>query len=140
MEQILEAQALMPELLLVDTDVIIDYLRGQVDAVTYIESLTNTPKLNQQAAQQGAATDRLQLRSSFLLAALPAAGELGRCVAAPAWMKPCGLEYSGRRYIIALNASTRVGASVADALLFSRGVLVFWSCSVSVLTWVLVSA
>ncbi len=32
------------------------------------------------AAQQGAAPDRLQLRS--FLAALPAAGELGRCVAA----------------------------------------------------------
>jgi predicted nucleic acid-binding protein len=31
----------MPELLLIDTDVIIDYLRGQADAVTYIESLTN---------------------------------------------------------------------------------------------------
>lgn len=31
----------MPELLLLDTDVIIDYLRGQVDAVAYIESLTN---------------------------------------------------------------------------------------------------
>ncbi len=30
------------------------------------------------AAQQGAAPDRLQLRSSFLLTALPAAGELGR--------------------------------------------------------------
>ena len=29
-------------------------------------------------AQQGAAPDRLQFRSSFLLAALPAAGELGR--------------------------------------------------------------
>ena len=34
------------------------------------------------AAEQGAAPDRLQLRSSFLLAALPAAGELGRSVAA----------------------------------------------------------
>lgn len=32
---------LTPELLLLDTDVIIDYLRGQVDAVAYIESLTN---------------------------------------------------------------------------------------------------
>jgi len=30
------------------------------------------------AAQQGAAPDLLQLRSSFLLAALPAAGELSR--------------------------------------------------------------
>ena len=28
-------------LLFIDTDVIIDYLRGQVDAVAYIESLTN---------------------------------------------------------------------------------------------------
>ena len=36
------------------------------------------------AAQQGAAPDRLQLRSSFLLTSLPAAGELGRCVAASA--------------------------------------------------------
>ncbi len=36
----------------------------------------------QQATQQGAAPDRLQLRSSFLLATLPAAGELGRCAAA----------------------------------------------------------
>jgi len=35
-------------------------------------------KRNQQAAQQGAAPDRLQLRSSFLLTSLPAAGELGR--------------------------------------------------------------
>ena len=34
------------------------------------------------AAQQGAAPDRLQLRSSFLLAKLPAAGELGRCIVA----------------------------------------------------------
>lgn len=31
----------MPELLLLDTDVIIDYLRGQVDAVAYLESLAN---------------------------------------------------------------------------------------------------
>lgn len=31
----------MPELLLIDTDVIIDYLRNQVDAVAYMESLTN---------------------------------------------------------------------------------------------------
>lgn len=31
----------MPKLLLVDTDVIIDYLRGQADAVAYIEILTN---------------------------------------------------------------------------------------------------
>ena len=31
----------MPEVLLIDTDVIIDYLREQVDAVAYIESLTN---------------------------------------------------------------------------------------------------
>jgi predicted nucleic acid-binding protein len=31
----------MLELLLIDTDVIIDYLRGQPDAVTYIESLAN---------------------------------------------------------------------------------------------------
>ena len=30
----------MPELL-IDTDVLIDYLRGQADAVAYIESLTN---------------------------------------------------------------------------------------------------
>ncbi|MGB2682324.1 MAG: type II toxin-antitoxin system VapC family toxin [Candidatus Competibacter sp.] len=41
MEQILKAQALMSELLLIDTDVIIDYLRGQVNAVDYIERLTN---------------------------------------------------------------------------------------------------
>jgi len=34
------------------------------------------------SAQQGAAPDRLQLRSSFLLTSLPAAGELGRSVAA----------------------------------------------------------
>lgn len=32
---------LMLELLLIDTDVIIDYLRGQPDAVIYIESLTD---------------------------------------------------------------------------------------------------
>ena len=31
----------MSEPLLIDTDVIIDYLRGQVDAVSYIEGLTN---------------------------------------------------------------------------------------------------
>lgn len=31
----------MTELLLIDTDVIIDYLRGQADAVAYIEGLTN---------------------------------------------------------------------------------------------------
>ncbi len=31
----------MAEALLIDTDVVIDYLRGQIDAVTYIESLTN---------------------------------------------------------------------------------------------------
>lgn len=31
----------MPEPLLIDTDVIIDYLREQEDAVAYIESLTN---------------------------------------------------------------------------------------------------
>ena len=37
------------------------------------------PKSDQQAAQQGAAPDRLQLRS--FLAPLPAAGELSRCVA-----------------------------------------------------------
>ena len=42
----------------------------------------------QTAAQQGAAPDRLQLRS--FLAALPAAGELGRCVAAPARMREAG--------------------------------------------------
>ena len=29
------------ELLMIDTDVIIDYLRGQVDAVSYIEGLAN---------------------------------------------------------------------------------------------------
>ena len=29
------------EILMIDTDVIIDYLRGQVDAVSYIEGLTN---------------------------------------------------------------------------------------------------
>ncbi len=34
------------------------------------------------AAQQGAAPDRLQIRSSCLLAALSAAGELGRWAAA----------------------------------------------------------
>ena len=34
------------------------------------------------AAEQGAAPDRLQLRSSFLLTALPAAGELGRSAGA----------------------------------------------------------
>ncbi len=33
-------------------------------------------KTHQQAIEQGAAPDRLQLRSSFLLTALPAAGEL----------------------------------------------------------------
>jgi hypothetical protein len=38
------------------------------------------PKLST-SAQQGAAPDRLQLRSSFLLAALPAAGELSRWAA-----------------------------------------------------------
>ncbi len=31
----------MADILLLDTDVIIDYLREQADAVTYIESLTN---------------------------------------------------------------------------------------------------
>lgn len=31
----------MPEILLIDTDVIIDYLREHVDAVAYLESLTN---------------------------------------------------------------------------------------------------
>ena len=31
----------MSEFLLIDTDVVIDYLRGQVDAVEYIENLTN---------------------------------------------------------------------------------------------------
>ena len=41
--------------------------------------------MNVTARQQGAAPDRLQLRS--FLAALPAAGELGRCAAAPAWMR-----------------------------------------------------
>ncbi len=40
------------------------------------------------AAQQGAAPDRLQLRS--FLSALPAAGKLGRCVAAPAAMRETG--------------------------------------------------
>ncbi len=35
---------------------------------------------DQQAAEQGAAPDRLQLRS--FLATLPAAGELGRCAGA----------------------------------------------------------
>lgn len=34
----------MPENLLIDTDVLIDYLREQVDAVSYVESLT-TPLL-----------------------------------------------------------------------------------------------
>ncbi len=46
------------------------------------------------AAQQGAAPDRLQLRSlrSFLasVSALPAAGELNRCVAAPGAMREGG--------------------------------------------------
>lgn len=37
----LEARALMANLLLIDTDVLINYLRGYVDAVTYIESLTD---------------------------------------------------------------------------------------------------
>ena len=40
-----------------------------------------------QAAQQGAAPDRLQLRSSFLLAALPAAGELSVVLRRAAWMR-----------------------------------------------------
>lgn len=31
----------MGDLLLIDTDVLIDYLRGQPDAVAYIESLIN---------------------------------------------------------------------------------------------------
>ncbi|MBE9077286.1 PIN domain-containing protein [Romeria aff. gracilis LEGE 07310] len=31
----------MSEPLLLDTDVIIDYLRGQTDAVAYLEGLTN---------------------------------------------------------------------------------------------------
>ena len=31
----------MPPTLLVDTDVIIDYLRGRADAITYLEGLTN---------------------------------------------------------------------------------------------------
>ena len=31
----------MPEILLIDTDVLIDYLRSQADAVAFLESLTN---------------------------------------------------------------------------------------------------
>ncbi len=41
MEPVLEP---MPELLLIDTDVIVDYLRGQADAVSYMEGL-NDPLL-----------------------------------------------------------------------------------------------
>ncbi len=40
------------------------------------------------AAEQCAAPDRLQLRS--FLTSLSAAGELGRCVAAPTWMREGG--------------------------------------------------
>jgi hypothetical protein len=48
-------------------------------AVTFCAQLGVVSK---HAAQQSAAPDRLQLRSSFLLTALPAAGELGRSAAA----------------------------------------------------------
>ena len=50
--------------------------------------ITTSPQVNCVAAEQGAAPDRLQLRS--FLAPLPAAGELGRCVAAPALMHEAG--------------------------------------------------
>lgn len=36
----------MPSILFIDTDVIIDYLRGQADAVTYLESLTGSQCLS----------------------------------------------------------------------------------------------
>jgi len=36
----------MPETLLIDTDVIIDYLRGRPDAVSYLEQLTHSPLIS----------------------------------------------------------------------------------------------
>ena len=42
-----------------------------------MQHISNSNSLT--ATEQGAAPDRLQLRSSFLLTALPAAGELSRC-------------------------------------------------------------
>ncbi|WP_228021494.1 PIN domain-containing protein [Vasconcelosia minhoensis] len=41
MEQVRKITLPMSEPLLLDTDVIIDYLRGQTDAVAYLEGLTN---------------------------------------------------------------------------------------------------
>jgi len=41
MGSIVVGQVIMSEILLIDTDVIIDYLRNQADAVAYVESLTN---------------------------------------------------------------------------------------------------
>lgn len=35
-----QVRGTMPSLLMLDTDVLIDYLRGRADAVTYLESLT----------------------------------------------------------------------------------------------------
>jgi hypothetical protein len=52
-----------------------------------LNAQNDAAKQHQQAAQQGAAPDRLQLRSSFLLTALPAAGELGVLSLRMAWLR-----------------------------------------------------
>ncbi len=72
-------------------------------------------KMSQHAAQQGAAPDRLQLRS--FLTSLPAAGELGRCVAAPAAMREAGSTLAAGRWLHgAIFAGAGVSAGAACSL------------------------
>jgi hypothetical protein len=86
------------------------------------------------AAQQGAAPDRLQLRSSFLLSPLPAAGELVVVLRASAFRRPIvfgGDVFSGRRHFVACVKSCLSGSLVAATSLllvrrFCRG-WVRWS-------------
>ena len=53
----------------------------------HLPSHRTASEMYQQAAQQGAAPDRLQLHSSFLLSPLPAAGELVVGLRRAAWSK-----------------------------------------------------
>ena len=74
---------------------------------------------NNTATQQGAAPDRLQLRS--FLTPLPAAGELGRCAARDYF--PAGVKDFGRWKVVAFGAAVSSVFSVAAAVWLVAGVL-----------------